>query len=61
MMFSKKDEQRTPYTIEKCSSCNKENKRKFKDGDYIFQETKTCDSCKGQMRIEKIYGEIVTV
>jgi hypothetical protein len=59
-MFSKKDEQRTPYTIEKCDSCNNEIKRKSYEGDYIFKETILCESCKGQMRIEKIYGEIVT-
>ena len=59
-MFSKKDEQRIPYTIEKCNSCNKEIKRKSNQDDYIFKETKNCESCKGQMRIEKIYGEIVT-
>ncbi len=59
-MFSKKEEQRTPYTVEKCVSCNNEIKRKFNEGDYIFKETLSCESCKGQMRIEKIYGEIVT-
>jgi len=59
-MFSKKDEQRTPYTAEKCDSCKKEIKRKFNEGDYIFKETTSCESCKGQMRIEKIFGEIVT-
>jgi len=59
-MFSKKEEQRTPYTVENCVSCNNEIKRKFNEGDYIFKETLSCESCKGQMRIEKIYGEIVT-
>ena len=59
-MFSKKDEQRTPYTTEKCNSCDKEIKRKFNEGDYIFKETLPCESCKGLLRIEKIYGEIVT-
>jgi hypothetical protein len=58
-MFSKKDEQRTPYTVERCEFCNKEVKRKFKEGDYVFKKTLSCKSCKGQLRIEKIYGEIV--
>ena len=61
MIFSKKEEQRTPYTVEKCNACNKENKRKFDVGDYIFKESSSCESCSGQMIIEKIYGEIVTV
>jgi len=59
-MFSKKDEQRTPYTVEICVSCKNEIKRKFNEGDYVFKETISCESCKGQLRIEKIYGEIVT-
>ncbi len=58
-MFSKKKEQRTPFTVEKCNSCNKEIKRKFKEEDFIFKEVSSCDSCKGHMRIEKIYGEII--
>ena len=45
---------------EKCESCNMETKRKFKEGDYVFKETQSCESCKGKLRIEKIYGEIVT-
>jgi hypothetical protein len=59
-MFSKKEEQRTPFTVEKCNSCNKEIKRKFNEGDYIFKETHSCDSCNGKMSIEQIYGEIIT-
>ncbi len=59
-MFSKKEEKRTPFTVERCNSCNKEIKRKFNECDYIFKETISFESCKGQMRIEKIYGEIVT-
>ena len=59
-MFSKKEEERAPYTVEKCDSCNKETKRKFNEGDYIFKNTTTCESCKGQLKIEKIYGEIIT-
>ena len=58
-MFSKKEEKRTPYTIEQCDSCKKETKRKFKKGDYIFKETSKCVSCKKQLRIAKIFGEIV--
>lgn len=60
MIFSKKQEQRSPFTVEKCNSCNREIKRKFKEGDYVFKETITCDSCNGKMRIDRIYGEIIT-
>ena len=58
-MFSKKEELRTTFTIEQCESCHKESKRKFKDGDFIFKEGSQCNSCKGQLRISKIFGEII--
>ena len=57
-MFSK-DEIVIAYTIEKCKSCNMERKRKFKEGDYLFSQTSKCDSCKGTMQIEKIFGETI--
>jgi hypothetical protein len=58
-MFSKKEEKRDPYTIEQCESCMKNTKRKFIEGDYVFKETSPCLSCKGQLRITKIFGEII--
>ena len=58
-MFSKKEEKRIPYTVEQCESCNKDTKRKFVEGDYVFKETSQCESCKGQLRITKIFGEII--
>lgn len=59
-MFSKKEEFRTAFTVEHCESCNKESKRKFKDGDYVFKEISSqCDSCKGKLRISKIFGEVI--
>ena len=59
MIFSKKEEIRTPFTVEQCQSCNKEVKRKFNEGDFIFKESSQCDSCKGKLRISKIFGEII--
>ena len=59
MIFSKKEEVRTAFTVEKCESCHKESKRKFKEGDFIFKEVSKCSSCKGKLRISKIYGEII--
>ena len=58
MMFSKKKEIITPYSVEQCSSCKAISKRKFKDGDYIFKNTDSCSSCKGQLVISKIFGEV---
>ena len=58
-MFSKKEEIRTQFTIEQCESCHKELKRKPIDGDFIFKETSQCNSCKGKLRISKIFGEII--
>jgi len=57
-MFSKKKEIITPYSVEQCSSCKAISKRKFKDGDYIFKNTDSCSSCKGQLVISKIFGEV---
>ena len=58
-MFSQKEDIRTPFTVEQCESCHIESKRKFKDGDFIFKEVSQCSSCKGKLRISKIYGEII--
>ena len=57
-MFSK-EKIVVAYTVEKCKSCDFEKKRKFKDGDYLFLETDSCNSCKGTMQIEKIFGESI--
>jgi hypothetical protein len=54
----KKEEVITPYAVEQCNSCNAISKRKFKEGDYVFKQTDTCSSCKGQMSIVKIFGEV---
>jgi len=57
-MFSK-EKPVIAYTTERCKSCKMERKRKFKEGDYLFAETYKCDSCKGIMQIEKIFGESI--
>ena len=54
----KKAETITPYTVEQCNSCNAISKRKFKEGDFVFKKTDMCSSCKGQMLIAKIFGEV---
>jgi hypothetical protein len=59
MIFSKKEEIRTSFTIEECESCHKESKRKFKEGDFIFKESSQCTQCQGKLRISKIFGEII--
>ena len=60
MIFSKTEEKRVPYTVEKCDSCNKETRREFQKGDFVFKDSSTCKSCKGNLKIEKIFGELVT-
>jgi hypothetical protein len=57
--FKKKDEVLDPYTVEKCTGCNKISERKFVEGDYVFKTTGKCTACgAGQMMIDKIFGEI---
>ena len=57
-MFSK-EKPVVAFTEEKCKSCGFEKKRKYKDGDYLFKEISNCESCKGMMQIQKIYGELI--
>jgi multimeric flavodoxin WrbA len=57
MIFSKKKEVFDPYTVEQCTSCNAMTKRKFKDGDFIFQILEKCSKCSGTVMITKIFGE----
>ena len=59
-MFGKK-KITIPYSVKQCILCKKELKRKFKDGDFLFQETSHCKFCNGKMQIEKIYGETLEV
>jgi hypothetical protein len=47
------------YTIEKCTKCGMQRKRKFMDGDVLFTESSKCTSCDGMTNIEKIFGEIL--
>jgi len=61
MIFSKKKEIVTPYSVEECGSCKAISKRKFKEGDYIFKNTDSCSPCKGQLSIVKIFGEVLKV
>ncbi len=57
-MFSK-EKVTLEFTVEKCNKCNKEHKRKFSEGDYLFKQISNCDSCDGSMVIEKIFGETI--
>ena len=54
-----KNEFMEPYTLEQCDSCRKELKRKFSKGDFVFKNMSKCSSCQGQVRITKIFGEIL--
>lgn len=59
MIFSKKEKQIVAYSVEKCPSCKKESKRKFKEGDFLFASSMECPSCKIPMAITKIFGEAI--
>lgn len=59
MIFSKKEKPVEAITLEKCTSCGKVEKRKFKDGDVVFAELSECTSCKNRMRIEMIFGQTI--
>ena len=59
-MMSKKIEIVTAYTLQQCSSCKEQSKRKFSDGDYVFKEISNCSSCDGQIIVTKIFGESLT-
>ena len=58
-MFSQEEKPLNPFTIEQCNKCNKEIKRKFKEGDFLFSETIKCPTCDGKLVIEKIFGETI--
>lgn len=57
-MFSK-ERITVAYTVEKCSNCGMQKKRKFSPGDVLFSKVSKCDSCNGSVIIEKIFGETV--
>ena len=59
-MMSNKNEIVTAYTLQQCSSCKEESKRKFSDGDYVFKEILKCSSCDGQVIITRIFSESLT-
>jgi len=44
MIFAKKELPLICYTVERCISCKNMAKRKFKNGDFLFQETTSCPS-----------------
>jgi hypothetical protein len=58
MIFSK-EKITIAYTVEKCTKCGMQRKRKFNDGDVLFAESSKCTSCDGIANIEKIFGEIL--
>ena len=56
MIFSK-NEIILAYTVEKCSKCEKLNRRDFCEGDILFNSSSKCTFCDSNTIIEKIYGE----
>ena len=55
-MFNK-NEFMESYTLERCGSCEKELKRKFSKGDFVFKIMSKCSSCQGQVVITKIFAD----
>ena len=55
-MFNK-NEIMESYTLERCGSCEKELKRKFSKGDFVFKIMSKCSSCQGQVVITKIFAD----
>ena len=55
-MFNK-NEIMESYTLERCGSCEKELKRKFSKGDFVFKIVSKCPSCQGQVMITKIFSD----
>jgi predicted RNA-binding Zn-ribbon protein involved in translation (DUF1610 family) len=55
-MFNK-NEIMESYTLERCGSCEKELKRKFSKGDFVFKIVSKCPSCQGQVIITKIFAD----
>lgn len=55
MIFSKK-EVTIAYTVQKCDSCKKQNRRIFADGDVLFSKEGAC-ACGGNFYIDMIYGQ----
>jgi len=58
MMFSKK-KIIIAYSVEKCKKCGMLRKRKFTEGDILFNDSSNCTSCDGITSIEKIFGETI--
>ena len=58
--MSGKNEIVNAYTLQQCSTCKEQLKRKFSDGDYVFKDVSKCSSCDGQVIITKIFGESLT-
>jgi len=52
-----KNEIMESYTLERCGSCEKELKRKFSKGDFVFKIMSKCSSCQGQVVITKIFAD----
>jgi len=55
VIFQKK-EITVAYAAERCDSCQKTHRRRFREGDILFAKAGPC-GCGGEFRIEMIFGE----
>jgi hypothetical protein len=58
MIFSK-EKTILAYTVEKCTKCEKLNKRDFVMGDVLFTNSSKCSFCGEVTIIEKIFGHVL--
>jgi len=45
------------FTVIRCSKCNFETTREFKNGDYVLKEAESCPKCNGPTFIYAIFRE----
>jgi hypothetical protein len=57
MNFSKKKKILVAFTLEECTKCNAQKKRKYSEGDTLFTSSSKCAICGEITNIEKIFGE----
>ncbi|RJS93423.1 hypothetical protein CW705_01740 [Candidatus Bathyarchaeota archaeon] len=50
-------EQPKVFTVIRCSHCNYEITREFREGDYVLKEDEPCPKCKGSTFIYMIFRE----
>lgn len=45
------------YAVERCGSCGREERRRFRAGDCVLAGAPACGACGGAATIDRIFGE----